>query len=113
MFDLSSEFWRWILGQAGILIVAYFGLRQTVAVLSTRHDSLEDKFDDKTKNIEGELKELRVLLIQSARYEERQARADEHIVLIRKELDDLKHGEGWINSKRLANAANPGVAAVP
>jgi hypothetical protein len=113
MLDLSPEFWKWFIGQAMMLVVAYFGLKQTVAVLSTRHDSLEEKFDEKTKDIESELKELRVLLVSSARYEERQARADEHIVLIRKELDDLKHGEGWVNSKRLANAANPSIAAVP
>lgn len=114
MFEnLRPEFWLQLLAYIAMLVVAYFGLRQTVAVLTTRHDSLESKFDEKTKDIEDELKGLRGLLVQTARYEERQARADEHILLMRKELDGLKNGRGWINGPNLANAGNPGTPILP
>jgi hypothetical protein len=98
MLDLSPEFWKWIGGQIGVLVIAYFGLKQTVAVLSTRHDSLEQKFDAENKEIKEKLETLSDLLVKSARYEERQARADEHILLIRKDLDDIKHYKGFVTS---------------
>ena len=80
-----------------------------MAVLTSRFDSLEEKVDEKTAALERSLKEetaaqdgkiekLGELFINSARYEERQARADEHILLIRKELDDIKSSERFYHS---------------
>ncbi len=118
MPDLRPEFWLQLFAYAVMIIVAYFGLRQTVAVLTTRLDSLEEKVDEKTTALEESLKsetavqnakidKLGELFVQSARYEERQANADQHIVLLRKELDEIKHGQGFINGPRLANSGVP------
>lgn len=48
------------------------------------------------------------LLIKMGRYEERMIRTDELIVLMQRQIEELKHGQGFINSDRLANAANRG-----
>lgn len=136
MFDLRPEFWLQLGFYAATLVVAYFGLRQTVALMLQRVGFLEKKIDDKTKILEDKIGEktddleetlkretdaqnrkidtqsteigkLGELLIKTIRHEERLARQDEHILLIRKEIDDIKHGQGFINGPRLANAAVP------
>lgn len=66
-------------------------------------DGQNKKFD--TQSIE--IAKLGELLIQMGRYEERMISQDKHLVQMRKELDELKHGEGFINGPRLANAAIP------
>ena len=119
MFEnLRPEFWLQLLAYLAMLVVAYFGLRQTVAVLSTRHDSLEKKVDEKIEGLESALKEatrdqntklekLGELLVQNARYEERQLNTDKQILLLRNEFNELKHGQGFINGPRLANSGLP------
>jgi len=100
---LRPEFWLQLIAYVAMLVVAYFGLRQTVAVLSSRLGSLETQMTVQNTKID----KLEGLFIQSARYEERQANADQHILLLRKEIDELKHGQGYVNGPRLANAAVP------
>ena len=100
---LRPEFWLQLIAYIAMLVVAYFGLRQTVAVLSSRLESMETQMTVQNTKID----KLEELFIQSARYEERQANADQHIVLIRKDIDELKHGQGFVNSPRLANAGVP------
>lgn len=101
--SLRPEFWLQLIAYVAMLVVAYFGLRQTVAVLSSRLGSLETQMTVQNTKID----KLEGLFIQSARYEERQAHADEHILLLRKEIDGLKNGQGFINGPRLANAGIP------
>src|SRR5437879_13367034 len=103
MLDLRPEFWLQLAAYATMIAVAYFGLRQTVVVISSRLGGLEAQVT--VQNIK--IDKLEDLFIKSARYEERQASADQHIVLIRKEIDELKHGQGYVNGPRLANAAIP------
>jgi hypothetical protein len=103
MPDLRPELWLQLGGYAMMLIVAYFGLRQTVAVLSSKMTSLEMQLSEQNKKIE----KVEELFISSARYEERQARADEHILLIRKELDDLKHYKGFVNGGQASSQGLP------
>lgn len=137
MFEnLRPEFWLQILSYVAMLVVAYFGLKQTLALavqqikfLKEKIDeikaSLETKIEDKTGDLEETLKretdaqnrkidlqsveigKLGELLVKTIRHEERLARQDEHILLLRKEFDDLKHGQGFINGPRLANAGVP------
>ncbi len=137
MFEnLRPEFWL----QAGFyvagLFLAYFGLRQTVALILQRVGFLEVKIDEKTAALENKIEDktdsleeslrretdaqnrkidmqsieigkLGELLVKTIRHEERLARQDEHILLLRREFDDLKHGQGFINGPRLANAGVP------
>jgi hypothetical protein len=134
--SLRPEFWLQLVGYAAMLIVAYFGLRQTVALVLQRVGFLEKKIDEKTSALEAKIEDktedledalkretdaqnrkidmqsteigkLGELLVKTIRHEERLARQDEHILLLRKEFDDLKHGQGFINGPRLANAAVP------
>ena len=126
MFDnLRPEFWLQLAGYAGMLTVAYFGLRQTVALVLQRVTFLEDKIEETAETLRETLKretesqnrkmdiqaveigKLGELLIKTIRHEERLARQDEHILLLRKEFDDLKHGQGFINGPRLAAAGIP------
>ena len=115
MFDMSSEFWKWLLGQAAILVVAYFGLEKTVAVLSSKHDTLEKKVDEKIESLEAELKavssdqkeanteqnvklnQITDLLVRSARFEERQSNTDQQLALLRAEVYELRHYRGFVN----------------
>lgn len=82
----------------------FFGMRQEIKLVAQRLGFLEKKVDLVTNEI-GKLGEL---LVQMGRYEERMLRYDEHMILMRKEIDALKHGEGFINSGRLANSGNTG-----
>lgn len=137
MFEnLRPEFWLQLIAYAAMLVVAYFGLKQTLALavqqikfLKEKIDeikaSLESKIEDKTGDLEETLKretdaqnrkidlqsveigKLGELLVKTIRHEERLARQDEHILLLRKEFDDLKHGQGFINGPRLANSGVP------
>ncbi len=104
MFEnLRPEFWLQLVGSACMLVAAYFGLRQTVAVLTSQFSSLQTQMTAQNTKID----KLEELFVQSARYEERQVNTDKHILLIRKEIDDLKHGQGYINGPRLANSGVP------
>ena len=133
---LRPEFWLQLIAYIAMLVVAYFGLRQTVALvlqrvgfLETKVDekaaALESKIEDKTDILQESLKretdaqnrkidmqsieigKLGELLVKTIRHEERLARQDEHILLLRKEFDELKHGQGFVNGPRLANAGVP------
>lgn len=137
MFEnLRPEFWLQAGFYAIMSLGVFFGLRQTVALMLQRVGFLEKKLDDNTKGLEEKIEEktddledtlkretdaqnrkidtqsveigkLGELLIKTIRHEERLARQDEHILLIRKEIDDIKHGQGFINGPRLANAVIP------
>ena len=137
MFEgMRSSDWINIAAYVGAMIVGYFGLRQTVALvlqkvgflettIGEKTAFLESTIEDKTSYLENSLRretdaqnrkidmqsveigKLGELLVKTIRHEERLARQDEHILLIRKEMDELKHGQGYINGPRLANAAVP------
>lgn len=81
----------------------FFGMRQKIELIAQRLGFLEKTVEKATNEI-GKLGEL---LIKMGRYEERMLSYDAHIILLRKEVEELKHGEGFINSGRLANAGNP------
>lgn len=120
MSDLRPEFWLQLFAYVTLPVGAYFALRQTVAVLSSqfvslkekleeRLDALDSKVDDKTAELEASLKEetkgqnikidkLGDLFVQSARYEERLAHANQHIITLRTELNELKHWQGFVGS---------------
>lgn len=91
-----------LFGALGGGALIFFGLRERVELISQRVGFLEKTVEKATTEI-GKLGEL---LIKMGRYEERMLSYDEHIILLRKEVEALKHGEGFINSGRLANAGN-------
>lgn len=103
MFE-RPEIWIQIGVYVATVVAAYFGLRQAVALLAQRVDQVESKVDEHSAELDKKFDRLEGVLVSMARTEERLARADEHILLLRKEFDDLKHGQGFINSNRLVNA---------
>lgn len=93
--------------------VFFFGMRQKIELVAQRLGFLEDTVKKETaeqnKKLDAqsaEIGKLGELLITMGRYEERMLRYGEDVLLIRREIDALKHGEGFINSGRLANSGN-------
>lgn len=87
--------------------VFFFGMRQKIELIAQRLGFLETTVKNETEAQNRKIDSFGELLIKMGRYEERMLRYDDHMLLMRKDIDALKHGEGFINSGRLANAGNP------
>lgn len=94
--------------------VFFFGLRQRIELVAQRLGFLEDTYkretdaqNHKIDTQSQEISKLGELLIQMGRYEERMLHYDERFILMKKEIEDLRHGQGFINGPRLANAGIP------
>lgn len=73
-------------------------------------DTVKKETDAQNRKIDTqsiEIGRLGELLIKMGRYEERMLRYDDHILMMKREIDELKHGQGFVNGPRLANAAIP------
>lgn len=96
------------------LALAFFNLRQKVGLVEQRVSFLDAKFEEKadvqTAMIAGQSREiakLGELLVSMARYEERLTAQGSLLATAQQQIEALRHGEGFINSPRLATAANP------
>lgn len=69
----------------GTAIAAWFGLKQFIAVLGLRMDTAERRMD----GIDARLSDIVTILKQ-------QAVAEERMNQFRRELDDMKHGHGFV-----------------
>lgn len=95
-----------LLSFMGFLIagaVFFFGLRQRIELVAQRLGFIEESH----KMQASEIVKLGELLIQMGRYEERMFAYDQRIIALGKRVDDLQHGQGFINGPRLATAAIP------
>ncbi len=101
--------------------IFFFGMRQKIELIGQRLGFLENTVKNETEAQKRQLDKQSIeigklgeLLVQMGRYEERMLRYDDRILIMQREIEGLKNGQGWINGPRLANAgAGPGGALVP
>lgn len=106
--DIVS-FLGFLIAGVGVL----YSMRGRIDLIAQRLGFLEDtvKKETEAQNRKLDTQSVEIgrfgdLLIKMGRYEERMLRTDEIIILMQKQIEELKHGQGFINSDRLANAGN-------
>lgn len=96
-----------IVGFAAVGVGFFMRLTQKIEQLGLRLGFIEQTVAQETTAQNKKLDELGALLVNQARYEERLIAQQNQITLCLKQLDEIKHGQGFINGPRLANAGNP------
>lgn len=108
--DIAS-FLGFLIAGLGVLWKARGQIDLIAQRLGFLEDTVKRETDAQNRKIDSqsiEIGKFGELLVKMGRYEERIARTDQDISLMRKQIEELKHGQGWVNGDRLANAGNPG-----
>lgn len=92
--------------QTGILVIggvaALVTMRNTVASLKIEADATKEDTKERFEAIHDELKKMGDILIGMARFDERINNLDKRVTSQGRQIDELRHGEGFIRGHRIS-----------
>ena len=90
-----------VLGGGGIATIVT--LRNTVRTLKEQMDDSKKESREQFAGIQSELKKMGDILVGMARFDERLANLDKRVTAHGRQIDELRHGDGFVRGHRSSN----------
>ncbi|WP_035675141.1 hypothetical protein [Bradyrhizobium liaoningense] len=87
-----------VLGGGGIATIVT--LRNTVRTLKEQMDASKKETREQFAGIQSELKKMGDILVGMARFDERLANLDKRVTAHGRQIDELRHGVGFVRGQR-------------